>query len=265
MSNFNATPFLAPFLKNSLRNDEIEELQYNKDFASAFAILAGELRLFDNAKSGTKADQFAIDPKTLGNFMGMVAKGLPKAVKAVAMPTENTDMYQYNDNNKDMYRNQLLTDAGVGSGVSRIIYSSDRMSNAELQYATEAQYQIMKPMYAQFNNFLEFYANKLTKKYKFKFIFDGCSYEFERQKRFDRLLKVADKGIVLNSSAYASVLGMRPQDFDRSFEEGHYSDFTNKLTMLLNANTSKDGGGGRPRLDDTEISDSGAASREELE
>ena len=49
MSNFNATPFLAPFLKSALLDGEIEELQYNKDIASAYAILAGDIRLFDNA------------------------------------------------------------------------------------------------------------------------------------------------------------------------------------------------------------------------
>lgn len=266
MSNFNETPFLAPFLKNSLRNDEIEELQYNKDIQAAYAILAGEIRLFDNAKSGTKANQFAIDPKTLGTFMGKVKQGLPSTVKAVAMPTENTDMYQFNDSNKDMYTTQLSSSAGVGSGASRVIYSSDRMSNAELQYATEAQYQIMKPLYSQFENFLEFYANKLTKKYKFKFVFDGCAYEFERSKRFERLMKMADKGIVLNASAYASVLGMRPQDFDKSLTEGHAGDLIDRLSMLMNINTMKDGGSvGRPRTDEATLTDSGAASRNALE
>ena len=265
MSNFNETPFLAPFLKNSLRNSEIEQLQYNKDIASAYAILAGEIRLFDNAKSGTKSNQFAIDPKTLGTFMGKVKQGLPSQLKSVAMPTENTDFYQYTDNNKELYENQLKSSAGVGSGVSRIIYSSDRMSNAELQYSVEAQYAIMKNLYPQFENFLEIWANKLTKKYKFKFILDGCSYAFERDKRFERLMKLADKGVVLNSSAFASAVGMTPQDFDRSLQEGHSGDFINKLSMMLNVNTMKDGAsGGRPRSDDSELSDSGEASREEL-
>ena len=233
---------------------------------SAYAILAGEIRLFDNAKSGTVSNQFAIDPKTLGGFMSKVKQGLNSSIKAVAMPTENTDMYQYNDANKDMYSNQLAISAGLGSGASRVLYSSDRMSNAELQYAVEAQYQIMKNLYPQFQNFLDFYGNKLTSKYHFKFIFDGCSYEFEREKRFDRIFKLADKGIVLNSSAYASVLGMTPQDFERSLTEGHSGGWLDKLSLLLNANTMKDGGGGngRPRSESSTLTESGEASRETL-
>ncbi len=115
--------------------------------------------------------------------------GLPDNVKAVAMPTENTKMYQYNDTNTNIYENQLKTSAGQGGGISRVNYSSDCMSNAEIQYAVEQQYNIMRPMYSQFQNFLNFFVNKLTKKYKFKFIFDGCAYEFDRANGFDRLLK----------------------------------------------------------------------------
>ena len=55
----------------------------------------------------------------------------------------------------------------------------------------------MRPLYEQFSNFMEFFANKLTKKYHFKFFFDGSNYPHERQGRFDRMMKVADKGIVL--------------------------------------------------------------------
>lgn len=48
---------------------------------AASAILAGEIRLFDNAKSGTKANQFAIDPVTLGSFMGKAKEGLGRQIK----------------------------------------------------------------------------------------------------------------------------------------------------------------------------------------
>ena len=265
LNNFNETPFLAPYMLSTLRNNEIEELQYNKDLVSAYAILAGELRLFDNAKSGTKADQFAINPTTLGVFMGKVKNGLPDNVKAVAMPTENTKLYQYSDRNTNTYENQLKSSAGQGGGISRVIYSSDRMSNAEIQYAAEQQYNIMKPMYSQFQNFLNFYANKLTKKFKFKFIFDGCSYEFDRANRFDRLMKMADRGLVMNSTAYASAIGMSPQDFEQSLTEGHAGEMIDKLSLLLNTNTTTDGGAsGRPRTNDSELSESGEASRDAL-
>lgn len=269
--NFNSTPYLAPFLKDSIRNEEIGILQYNKDIQGAYGILAGEIRLFDSAKSGTKANQFAIDPKTLGAFMGKVKQGLETIggsnanTKAVAMPTENIKWFQYNDSNTNMYNNQLANSAGVGSGISRVIYSSDRMSNAEIEAGIIDQYNTVRRVYSQFSNFLEFFGNQLTKKYKFSLILDGCSYPFEREKRFERLKTAADKGLVLAPSAWASAMGYKPQEFERLLEESKYSGWVDELSQLmLNVNTTKqDGEVGRPRKD-TGLTDSGEASRDDI-
>ena len=268
-SNFNTTPYLAPFLKDAIRNDEIANLQYNKDIASAYGILAGEIRLFDNSKSGTVANQFAIDPATLGAFMGKVKEGLQSVgttaptTKAVAMPTENIKWFQFNDSNPTMYEQQLSNSAGVGSGISRVIYSSDRMSNAEIEAGIIDQYNTVKQVYSQFNNFLEFFGNQLTKKYKFKFSFDGCSYPFEREKRFERLTKAADKGIVLGSSAWASAMGYTPMEFDRLLDEAKYGDFNTKWQLMLNTNTTaQNSQGGRPQKDTGDLTDSGESSRD---
>ena len=265
-SNFNTTPFLAPFLKNAITNQEIAELQYNKDIASAYAILAGEIRLFDSAKSGTKSNQFAIDPATLGGFMQKAKAGLGSLTKLAALPVENAKFYQFQDSNANMYANQLATSAGVGSGVSRVIYSSDRQSNAEIEAGLNDMYQTMKPLYAQFGNFMEFYANQLTKKYKWRFVFDGSNYPFERKNRFSMLKETADKGVVLPPQVWGSVLGYEPQVFDALLQESKYSGWVGEYSqMLMNVNTASSGEAGRERTDDTELTDSGEMSREGLE
>ena len=267
-SSFANNPFLSPYVANVLRSDEIGELQYNKDLIAASGILAGEIKLFDSAKSGQKANQFSIDPKTLGTFMSLVKKGLQSTIKAVAVPLENIKFFQFEDKNPNSYTNELTTTAGIGTGISRVIYSSDKMSNAELEAALNEVYQTMKPMYAQFNNFLDFYVNQMTSKYKFKFEFVGSNYQFERDARFDKMMKMADKGLVLNSSAWASAVGMNPVTFDRMLAESKYTGWIDRYSqMLLNANTSsyKDNEGGRERTNARDLTDSGEASRETLE
>lgn len=269
---FAQNPFLAPFVVNVLRNNEVGDLQYDKDLLSAAGILAGEIRLFDSAKSGTQANQFSIDPRTLGGFMSKVRQGLSNsAVKLAAMPLENIKFFQYEDKNPESYNNDLTTTAGLGTGISRVIYSSDRMSNAEIEAALNEVYQTMKPMYAQFNNFLDFYVNQMTSKYKFKFEFVGSNYRFEQEARFDKLIKLAERGLVLNSSAWASAIGMNPVTFDRMLAESKATGWCIKnAQLMLNANTSKSPSdssddGGRPRTDDSALTDSGEASREMLE
>ena len=234
-SDFLSVPFLAPALKNALSNDEIEKLQYDKDIAEAYAILAGEIETFDTAKSGTQSDQTVFKPNTLGGFMAKAKNGLNNSTKLAAMPLKNLKWYQFEDKNNDMYSRQLSNSAAVGTGLSRIIYSNDRMSNAEVEAAMNETYQTMKPLYYQFSNFMEFFANKLTKKYKFKFLFDGATY---KDARFDRLLKLADKGIVLAPSAWASVLGMNPALFENSLLESKGTNWTENLQLLLNTNTT---------------------------
>ncbi len=270
--SFAQNPFLAPFVVNVLRNNEVGDLQYSKDMLSAFAVLSGEIRLFDNARSGTQSNQFAIDPKVLGGFMSKVRQGLNNsAVKLAAMPLENIKFFQYEDKNPESYNNDLTTTAGLGTGISRVIYSSDRMSNAEIEAALNEVYQTMKPMYAQFNNFLDFYVNQMTSKYKFKFEFVGSNYRFEQEARFDKLIKLAESGLVLNSSAWASAVGMNPATFDRMLAESKATGWAMKYgQLMLNANTSKSpsesgNSGGRPREDSSALTDSGEASREMLE
>lgn len=262
MSNFNATPFLSALLKDAIRDNEIGELQFNKDIISAYGILAGSIPLFDNAKSGTKANQFAIDPATLGGFMAKAKAGLGKNIKLAALPLDAPNMYQFNDSNSDMYKDQLATTAGIGSGVSRVIYSSDRVSNAELEAGIIDQYNTVKPMYYQFQNFLEYYVGQITKHFHFSFIFDGCSYPFEREKRFDRIMKIADKGLVLPPAAFASALGYEPQNFERMLEESKYSGWNKLWQLPLNsATTAQSSSGGRPTKDTNDLSDSGEMNR----
>ena len=266
--NFANNPFLSPYVANILRSDEIGELQYNKDLIAASGILAGEIQLYDQARSGQKANQFSIDPKTLGAFMQKVKSGLNGVAKVAAVPLANIKYFQFEDKNPNSYTNELTTTAGIGTSISRVIYSSDKMSNAELEAALNEVYQTMKPMYAQFNNFLDFYVNQMTSKYKFKFEFVGSNYQFERDARFDKMMKMADKGLVLNSSAWASAVGMNPVTFDRMLAESKYTGWIDKYSqMLLNANTSsyKDNEGGRERKNARDLTESGEASRDSLE
>lgn len=248
-SDFYSTPFLAPYLKSALSNDQIARMQYDKDIAEAYAILAGEIETFDTAKSGTQSDQTVFKPSTLAGFMAKAKAGLENSAKLAAMPLKNLKWYQFEDKNADMYDNQLITSAAVGTGLSRVIYSSDRMSNAEIEAAMNETYQTMKPLYYQFSNFMEFFANKLTKKYKFKFIFDGATYRYDREARFDKISKLADKGIVLAPSAWASVIGMNPALFENSLMESKASGWTKNLQLLLNSNTTAQKSSGRPTTD----------------
>ena len=234
---------------------------------SAKAILAGEIQLLDKQKSGNSTDAMAYNMKTLLKMMALVKKGLANNINAVAMPTASPKMYQYSDSNKEMVANSLKNLVGQGASGSRMIYSDEKMSETEAQSAIITDYNIVKKLYEQYASFLEFFINKKTRKYKFAFRLSGCTYPFVREFEKKALMELSDKGINLAPRTYAKLVNMRPNDFERLLQEGKYSNWTNKyLSQLMSIHTqSKEHGKigeGRPEMDNTEISDSGATSRE---
>lgn len=267
MSDFNNTPFIAPFLKSAIDNDTVQVLQASKDAAEAYGIIAGQIGTFDNAKSGTKQDQTVFTSATIGRFMGLAKKAL-KDTKVAALPMENIKWFQYQDSNADMYSNQLANSAAIGTGVSRVIYSSDRMSNAEIEAGLNEMYETMKPLYDQFSNFLEFYAGQITKKYKWQFIFpNGSNYPHKRKEYFDNLVKCADKGLVLPPAMWASGMGVNPVLFERMLAQSKYTGWVDEYSQLMaNTNTATGANeGGRPKKEDGDLSDSGELNRDSEE
>ena len=103
----------------------------------------------------------------------------------------------------------------------------------------------MRSLYIQFEDFLGYYINQKTRKYKFNFHFDGIDYPSDRNDRIDRVIEAADRGIVLPQE-FASAMGISPMDFDDMMEEAKYGNFTNSLTQLLSIHTATgDGGDGK--------------------
>lgn len=261
-SNFNLTPPFANLMKAVFNNTKIQELQLDKDFNSAVALLMGELRIFESGQSGTQPDQFSITPEVVGMFMNLIKNSLQNTFKEVALPLENSKMYQFEDKNENMVTNALDNSAGQGAFGSSIVYSTGKKGQSEFINGLLSDYILMKRLYPQFEAFMNFFINKKTRKYKFNFTFDGSNYPFEREYRTKRINELFSVGLVPNESYIASTYGIKPQDFSRMLEESKYGDLQSKLSMLLNKNTmSGESAVGNPVKSDTAISDSGDVSR----
>ena len=273
-NNIASTPFLVPNIFNFLTDKEIEGLQTDKDMISARGILAGEIQLLDKQKSGQSTDAMAYNMKTLMKMLSLVKKGLTNNINAVAMPAASPKFYQFADSNTDMVTNQVNNTVGQAVSASRIIYSSDKMSETEAKNALVTDYNMIAKLYPQFEHFLNFFVNKKTRKYKFAFNFSGSTYPFMREDTLNKYVGLLDKGIALAPRTYAKVFDMTPMEFDRLLEEGKHSDWTNELTSIIqsvytqsgkNGATGSSGslnGGGRPQSNSSNISDSGASSRD---
>lgn len=261
-SNFNLVPPFASLMKSVFKNTEIEQMQYNKDIASAYALLMGEIETFNNGKSGTQQNQTVLDSNTMGKFLSHVQSGLKENIRPIAMPLINTKFGQFVDNSPLMADYQLKQSSAQGASASQLIYSNGNMGQAMALNAMIDDYEYMAKLYSQFENFLDFFVNKKTKKYKFKFHLEGSIYPFEREYRRKKIMELSDRGITLSKSAWASAYGYEPSSFDRMMKEAKYGDFADDLFMLMNKNTMKDGNGvGAPNKSEGNISDNGATSQ----
>ena len=105
--------------------------------------------------------------------------------------------------------------------------------------------------------FLKYQVNKLTKKYKFNFKFEGSKYSSNRKERFEHWKNMASVGIVLPQKL-AAAIGMTPFELEEQMKEASASTFIDNLITLQNLNTSgfNDVKPGRNKLDVTDVSDS---------
>lgn len=244
---FTKIPYLAPLMPDVQNTGVVRKLQMNKNLASARALILGEIGFLDETKSGQKADQFNITPTTLATFLQLVKSALEDVWNIGGVPLKEIEKYQYDDANKEMYQNQLKTTSGQSVSMSRVIYSDDKMSQIEAEITLNTDANLMKSLYVQFEDFLNLYANMKTRKYNFKFHFEGIEYPMDREQRLERAMKMAEVGVVV-PQLFSAALGLEPQEFDRTMEQAKETGFSDKLVQMISIHTqsgTKDSG--RPR------------------
>lgn len=253
-SIFANIPYLTPIMTDAQNMGILRALQMNKNIASARAILVGEIGFLKETSGGSKADQLNVTPNTLATFLKLVKDGLDEIWGVGGLPLTEIDKYQYEDKNTEMYSDQMKNLAGQSVSLSRVIYCSDKMSQIEAELSLYTDANLMKSLYTQFEDFLNFYVNQKTRKYKFKFHFEGIEYPLDRQNRFDMAMSAAEVGIVL-PTLFQSAIGLEPQEFAREMERAKATGFSDTLTQLLSIHTQSgsDEKGGRPRQKRTAI------------
>lgn len=260
MTSLAPKPPLISMLRTCMRNSEVEDLQRQKDIVSAYMLIAGEIPLLANDKSGNKANQFAIKPETMGQFMSLVSSGLNKAIKPLALPLSDLISAQYKDENPDLQTKQLGTSAASGVSASTLVYTTEKMAQFEMQQAVESDFAFVSQVYEQFASFLNFFVNRKLKKYRFDFSLSGMERTYWKEQKATQLRNLSDRGLTLPPQYWAGACSIPVQNFCRALEEASNGDMQDNLTLLLNANTMKDSGfgssqGGAPEKSVTQKSD----------
>jgi len=257
-------PFFAPLFSELVIRPMVRKLQTSKYIVEASKVLIGLIGFNKDTKSGTVKDALQLSPETAGKFASLVRQGLAKEINFAIAPFEDIKSFEFkgSDNNiLDQYNKVAVASSGNNS---RLLYTTDRTNAEESRNSLSIDEQVVTFMYPYFEEFMNYFVNRKTRKFKFSIHFEGTEMPSSRKERLDNATALATMGIVLPQS-FAAALGKNPFTFERQLEMAKAKGFVDGLTPILMASQmsgkdSKDNG--RPQAKAGELGDSGTATRD---
>lgn len=257
-------PFLSSMFSQVVNKPLIKQLQTNQYIISAQKVLVGLIPFLKDQKSGQVANALAIDADHLAPFLGLLKRGLSDAVKISGAPFSDLKDISFPTTEKSIYDEYNSNLARQSGATGSLIYGSVRPTATEIQLSAQIDTMIATSIYPSLARWLSTYVNTRTKKYKFRFTFEGNKYSSDRKDRLETALKLADKGIVLPQKIAAAV-GMDIFELEAQLQDGKANNFYDLLYLLPNANTANIGGNvgdnvgdkvGRPPVSDEDAAES---------
>ena len=257
-------PFLSSMFSQVVNKPLIKQLQTNQYIISAQKILVGLIPFLKDQKSGQVANAVAIDAPHLAPFLALLKHGLSDAIKISGAPFADLKDISFPTTEKSIYDEYNSNLARQSGATGSLIYGSARPTATEIQLSAQIDTMIATSIYPSLARWLSTYVNTTTKKYKFRFTFEGNKYSSDRKERLETALKLADKGIVLPQKIAAAV-GMDIFELEAQLQDGKANNFYDLLYLLPNANTANIGGNvgdnvgdkvGRPPVSDEDAAES---------
>lgn len=258
-SQITSTPYFSGMMPYLVQDSIMLSLQKDINMAAASKMLLGQVPMLKDTKANVK-DMLAISPDTLGKFLALVKSSLSSAIKMTSAPLEDMKSVSFEGDN-ELLDKWTRTEMSVSGMDTALIYSSQVKANlVDSQLSFQSDSKIVEQMlYPQFNAFLDYWANKRTKYYKYSYRLEGNDYYLDRLQRFERAMTLADKGIVL-PQLIASSLGLKPQELYRMMEESKGMKFVDMLTPII-TNLQTGANAGRPEKSDDQLGEAGEQTK----
>lgn len=247
---YSSMPYLTPMFQDSINRPIIRKLAMNQYIIAAQKIMIGLIPLLKDQKSGQIKDALAVSPETMGRFLGLLKQGLSDAIKITGAPFEDVKQVEFEMPTTNMYSQSNAIEAASSGATSKLIYDDGRTTATEIEYSVGVDSFIATSVYPQYEKWLSTQINYFTKKYKFRFRFEGTKFHQDRERRKKTAIEFANMGL-FNEQKLAAAWGMDVFELQDQLEMGHASGMFNLLRLPPNANTASFGSvsGGRPNAD----------------
>jgi hypothetical protein len=257
-------PILAPMLPDVVLKPLYRKLSTNSAIQAAQKILIGQIPLLKGeSKSATVKDSFAISADNLAKFLGLLRTGIAQEISLGAAPLENINGIEFSMPDKNILADYTQNTASSSGVNSRLIYGYDKQNIEETRNSISVDEFMMTPVYSMFAEWLNFQINKLTKKFKWKFILSGSEFDTSKRKKLEDATTLADRGIFV-PGMFAAAMNIQKQDLERMLLEAKANKWDEKLLMIIPPSqmSGKDSEGGRPPKKSGELGDAGANTQE---
>lgn len=255
-------PPFAGLLREIYDLEDFKNLKLTKTELENYALLV--MKLLINKDSG----EWLLDEKKSKQIFNNLSAVLPDEVGAVLTPMEidKIDFYRSEADDADTV-SQAEENIFTAAGVSSLIFNNSKASANALLISIKADQALTFSLVKSIENALNRYVQWLSYGKNFKIEFLDISMYNEKEMA-DQYLKACQYGAPF-ISRYCASLGVGQDKLENmNFLETELLDLPSKFIPLTNsAQMSSDAieekEAGRPRLDDTELTDSGAQSRQD--
>lgn len=250
-------PYYSPLFADISMQPVIRGLQNDKYFIEASKLLVGIIGFNKENKSGNVANQINITPDMLGKFLGVARQGLSKQIGLVALPVDDIKAVEFETADRNILSDYTSNVSKQGSASSDPLFSTNKLNTHQSKLAAAIDMNFLYSLYPMFADFVEYYVNSLTTKYKFKIEFNDANTPDNYGERKDAFKLMSSMGMVDIQQA-ARVCNLNPFDFSRRLSLTSTFGLDKKLMPInqliggQNANGGVSGQPGRPAKPDSD-------------
>ena len=228
-------PYYSGIMSAASYQPVIKGLQKDKYFIEASKLLVGIIGFNKDTKSGQVANQINMTPDMLGKFMGVARKGLNKQIGLVALPMDSIETVDFDVNASNTEDNTMKTTAMQSVSSFDAIYATQKLNSHQSKLASAIDMNIVNAMYDMFGNFVSYFVNLKTKKFKFRISFHDMNVPDDQQRVMSMFKDYAAMGLVDVQMA-ARAYDMNPFEFSRHIKMSKAMGIEKDLISLASLN-----------------------------
>ena len=241
-------PYFAPLFPDLALQPIIRGLQEDKYFIEASKLLVGIIGMNKDNKSGNVANATNITPDLLGKFLGTARKGLRKQIGLTALPMDSIETVEFDTTERNLYTDYLknVTDQSVAA--SAVLLDNNKLIAHQSKLASAVDMNLIKELYPMFANFIAYYVNSATSKFKFTFKFNDFNTPDNLLERKEVLDKFNSMGAI-NWEMMARFNDKSVFEYKRQIlsEKSMFKDITDNFALIAKEEVkAPNGAGGAP-------------------